>query len=238
MFSRALKIALAILAVSSYKTVPLAYMVRFYWKVTKSLLIKRKQYKKTKENTYGVGKHKLDIFRAVTCHTYASPLEIDMYMHKSNSTYLVDLDLARTDLVLQVFQKLFMKYWNNENGEFRRQSIHNCPYIPVGTIQCSFRRELKLFERYTITSSVMAWDDKWLYVLLRFLLSSGKLCAVAVTKYVFKKKGRITMKPREYIAECGLYNEEVEKINTINYELVSHLESTEGLEELAMRMDS
>lgn len=226
------------LAASSYKTLPFSYMIRFYSLVVKHLVLRRRQYLTQKENTYGIGKHKLDIFRAVTYSTYASPLEIDMYLHKSNSTYFTDLDIARTSLVCVVFQRLFMRYWNNENGEFKRKSLQNCPYVPVGTVQCVFKREIKLFECYDITSNVMAWDQKWLYVMLKFVLSNGKLCAIGITKYVFKKKGRITMRPREFIAECGLYNEEVEKINQENYKLVSQLESSQDLEELAEKMET
>lgn len=234
--SRAAKALFLLFAILSYKTLPFAYMLRFYALVGKHLVLKKRQYLATKQNTYGVGKNKLDIFRATKYLTYASPLEIDMYLHKSNSTYLLDLDIARTNHVCTVFQKLFMQYWHNENGKFKGKSFLNCPYVPVGTIQCVFKREIKVFERYDIVSNVMAWDNKWLYVMLKFVLSSGKLCAIGITKYVFKEKGRITMRPREFIAECGLYNEEVEEINKVNYELVSHLESSEGLEELADKM--
>ena len=85
---------------------------------------------------------------------------------------------------------------------------------------------------------MLAWDHKWLYVLLKFQLKNGKLCAVAITKYVFKKKGRITMKPRDFIAECGLYNDDVEKVNAENYPWVSSLETSEGLEAWAEKMES
>lgn len=234
--STAVKAALVAFAISTYKTLPFSYMVRFYTLVVKHLVVKRGQYLASKANTYGVGKNKLDIFRAVTYSSYASPLEIDMYMHKSNSTYFTDLDIARTKLVTIIFQKLFMRYWGNETGEFRRVSLQNCPYVPIGTVQCAFRREIKVFQKFDITSSVMAWDNKWLYVMLKFVLSDGKLCAIGITKYVFKKKGRITMRPREFIAECGLLNDDVEKINEDNYQLVSHLESSDALEELAEQM--
>lgn len=233
---RILKVLAAIFALSTYKTLPFAYMARFYFQVGKHLVRKRGQYIKTKENTYGVGKHKLDIFRAVKYSTYASPMEIDMYLHKSNSTYLVDLDIARTKMVVIVFQKLFMRYWGNENGEFKRQSLQNSPFIPVATVECVFANEILVFQRYDIISSVMAWDNKWLYVLLKFVTPKGKLCCVCVTKYVFKKKGRITMRPREFIEEIGLYNDDVEKINAENIKLVDHLGSSEGLKEFAENM--
>lgn len=238
MLGTVLKAALVAFLLSTYKSLPLAYPIRFYLYVFKHLISKKTQYLRTKKNTYGFGEKKLDVFRGVEYHTYASPLEIDMYLHKSNSTYLLDLDIARTHFVCLIFQKLFLKYWQNENGEFRGKALGNCPYVPVGTIQCAFKKEIKVFQRYSVVSNVFAWDHKWLYVLLKFQLPSGKLCAVAITKYVFKKKGRITMKPREFIAECGLYNEEVEKINAENYKLVSTLENSDGLEQWAAKMET
>lgn len=228
----------AVLLVLSYKTLPLAYMLRFYTLVFRHLVLRRRAYLKTKQNTYGIGQNPLDVFTPVPYHTYASPLEIDMYLHKSNSTYLMDLDIARTHFVCKVFQKLFMRYWGNENGAFRSKSLLNCPYVPVGTIQCLFRREITLFQRYTITSSVFAWDHKWLYVILKFELPDGKLCAVAITKYVFKRNGRITMRPRDFLAECDLLLDAAEAVNEKNYPLVSHLESVEGLEAFAASMDT
>lgn len=233
-----LKIVLTLVAASSYKLLPFAYMLRFYYQVFRHIFTKRIAYRRTKANSYGIGANELDLFKPVSYLTYTSPLEIDMYFHKSNSTYFTDLDIARTKLISMIFQKLFMKYWNNESGEFRTKSLKNMPYIPVGTVQCAFKREFKVFELYKIISSVYAWDHKWLYVLLKFVLSKGQLSAVAVTKYVFKKKGRITMKPREFIAECGLLNENVEKINVENYENVKYLETAEGLETWAATLDS
>lgn len=237
MITSVLKLLAVVGLLSTYKTLPLAYPIRFYFLVFKHIIIHKNAYIRTKRNTYGLGASKLDLFKAVSYSTYASPLEIDMYLHKSNSTYLLDLDIARTSFVCLVFQKLFLKTWLNESGEFKSQSLGNCPYVPVGTIQCIFKREIKVFQRYDIISNVLAWDNKWLYVLLKFVTSDGKLCAIGITKYVFKKNGRITLRPREFIAECDLYNEAVEKINEKNYRLVSHLESSEDLEQLADQME-
>lgn len=222
---------------ANYKAVPFAYFVRFYALVFRNLIVPLRKYRRTRQNTFGIsGAHKLDIFRAVAYTSYAAPLEIDMYLHKSNSTYFVDLDLARTKFVCQVFQKLFLSNYENERGDFAKRSISNFPYVPVGTVKCVFKHEIKAFQRYTIVLSVLAWDDKWLYVLLKFE-SKGKLCALGVTKYVFKR-GRRTIKPRDFIEICGLYNKEAEAINTNNYPLVAHLERSDGLEEIAARMDA
>lgn len=232
------RVGFLLFLVATYKTLPFSYCIRFYYLVLKNVVLTRLKYRQTKQNTFGItGKSKHDLFRAIDYHSYASPLEIDMYLHKSNSTYFLDLDLARTQMVSKVFQKLFMSYYDNEFSEFKGKKFSNYPYVPVGLVQCLFKKEIKLFQRYTISSNVLAWDDKWLYVLLKFVVSNNKLAAVAVTKYVFKKNGRITIKPRDFISQCDLYNEEVEKINRENFKLVEHINSTlDGLDELAERM--
>lgn len=229
------KLAVVAFAIASIKNIPLSWVVQFYWRVFLTLVVPRRKYLKTKSNTFGIGTKPLDLFEYTTFNTYVSPLEIDMYLHKSNSTYFQDLDLARTTLVTTIFQTLFYKYYDNVNGYFKGKAVSNLPYIPVGTVLCSFKRELKVFQRYQIKSRVLAWDNKWLYVLLKFVThkkGAEVVCAVAVTKYVFKRNGRITIRPEEFIKELGLYNDEVVAVNEKNYQLVSHLADSTGLEEV------
>lgn len=219
---------------STYKTLPFAYVFRFYYRLIVNLALPRKRYLLNgKQNTFGItGKtNKLDLFEYTTMETYVSPLELDMYMHKSNSTYSIDLDIARTNVVTKVFQRFWYKYYDNENKEFKGMSLSNMPYVPVASIQCIFKKELRLYQRYNVKSQIFAWDEKWIFVLSKFVLpGSEKLCSIAITKYVFKKKQRITIKPEEIIKDCGLWNDEVVKVNKKNYEMVRYMASTEDLE--------
>lgn len=228
-------VILAFLA-STYKTLPFAYLLRFYHHVLITLLWNRKKYLASgSNNTFGItGKsNKRDLFKWVGIKSYVSPLEVDMYMHKSNSTYLIDLDIARTKMVCQVFQKLFFNCYFNVHGDFKAQSIANFPYIPAANVQCAFIRELKPFQKFEIHSRVLAWDKKWLFVLSKFTSNNGRtLHTIAITKYVFKKKQRITIVPEEYIKECGLWNEEVAAENETNFKLVLNLVSNDGLEKI------
>lgn len=230
--------------ISTIKTIPFSYLLQFYYRVVINLVLPRFKYLANgKKNTFGItGESPLDLFSYTTFNSYVSPMEIDMYLHKSNSTYFQDLDIARTNLVTKVFQKSFYKYFDNENNDFKTAGkISNFPYIPVGSIQCLFKKELKIFQSYKIKSKVLAWDEKWLFVLSKFVIPDKKsdngerLCAVAITKYVFKKNGRITIKPTELIKECNLYNDEIEKINKVNYELISHMSDSTDLELIASK---
>lgn len=225
-----------LLLVSSIKTLPFAYVLRFYYQVVQSLTISRSKFHRSnRTNTYGITGPD-DLFQWVTLDSYVSPFEIDMYMHKSNSTYFLDLDIARTKLVVRVFQKLFLNFYDNIDGEFKSKGIANYPYIPIATVQCSFKRELKPFQRFRISSRVFAWDHKWLFVLSKFTTGPDeKLHAYALTKYVFKKKGRITMVPEEYIKEAGLWDEHVAAENVENYKMVQDLANNDSWEGIASK---
>lgn len=39
----------------------------------------------------------------------------------------------------------------------------------LGGTSCSFRREIKLYEKYEIWSRVLCWDEKWLYIVSHFV---------------------------------------------------------------------
>ncbi|CAK7894716.1 hypothetical protein CAAN1_10S04588 [[Candida] anglica] len=237
-----LRILVYIFLLSTYKTLPFAYVIRFYHVIVRNLLFHRSQYNhNNKLNTFGRGvTNPLDVFKPAITKTYVSPLEIDMYLHKSNSTYFIDLDIARTDLVTKVFQKLFFRYFDNDNGHFPKAGkISNFPYVPVAAVETHFKHELRVFQPFEIHSQVLAWDKKWLFILSKFVTKSAKgdekICAITITKYVFKR-GRLTISPEEMLKECGYWSDEVDQLNKKHYPVVQDMATTDKLEELAMAM--
>ncbi|KAK6198153.1 uncharacterized protein RJT21DRAFT_55239 [Scheffersomyces amazonensis] len=233
MLKLAAKVFFVALLVSSHKTVPFAYFFRFYYHVFRSWIFTRLAFlSNARKNTNDLPD---GLFTWITLSTRVSPLEIDMYIHKSNSTYFLDLDIARTKLVLRIFQATWWNHYDNISKEYKSTGLANIPYAPIGTVKCTFKKELKVFEQFDIKSRVFAWDSKWLFIISKFVTvrkGQEKVHAIAMTKYVFKKNGRITIKPEEMIAEGGFLTEEVKKQNEINYQLVTHLVSTDQLEEL------
>lgn len=77
------------------------------------------------------------------------PNDLDVFFHVNNGVYLTYADLGRTDLILRsnTLGKLLKKGWY--------------PVIAGATIE--LRRSLKLGQLVTITTRVMAWDDKSVY---------------------------------------------------------------------------
>lgn len=146
-------------------------------------------------------------------------LESDYNLHKSNSTYFSDLDIARTALAIRLLSPgvgLLSKEIDQETLETCRKEGKPAPkklpwmYVAVGSVYCSFKREIKPFERVNIQSKAVGWDQKWLYVLSFYLRPSSRkgaqekpiLLATALTKYVVKK-GRLTIPPERVLRTSG-----------------------------------
>ncbi len=82
------------------------------------------------------------------------PTDLDVLRHVNNGVYFSLMDLARVDLMRRsgLFGKLVKRGWY--------------PVVMAETMQ--FRRSLKLFERFTIVTRVLTWDEKGILVEQRF----------------------------------------------------------------------
>lgn len=203
---------------STYKSLPGAYYIRFWFYVIRNLFVPAVTGKNT-NNIKTLQNDKYGVFRHTTLSTYCSWFEIDGYFHKSNSTYFEELDIARTDLMTKVFQKLFL-------------TSKRYPYLPVAETSSCFFKDIAPLQKYQIQSNVLCWDKKWLYILSKFTVNNGStLVSLALTRYVFKD-GRRTMKPADVLEICGLYNEEVEKISAENFLSMGEHNGFENIQKL------
>lgn len=213
-FTTTLKYLFYAYLASSYKSLPLAYYVRFYYIIVKNLILPKSLRQE----------HKIKSpFQIDSYKTYNSPFECDFYMHKSNSTYFEELDIVRTQLMTSIFQKFFI--------EFPTES-KTWPFIPVANIFCNFKKEIKPFEKYRVDSRILAWDSKWLFIISKFVTEKkgeDVICSTAITKYVLKD-GRKTIKPEEALKFVGLWNEEFELKSQKNLKLVEYFIDTNDLD--------
>ncbi|KAJ5690915.1 hypothetical protein N7488_012482 [Penicillium malachiteum] len=159
------------------------------------------------------------IFRPRHTHSYCSIAEIDMNLHKSNSTFYADIDLSRIELLAILFKDAITPLSPRaslapENAYSRRNRRR--PLIAaLGGVNCVFRREIKPYQRYEIVSRVLTWDEKWIYIVSYFLkpsrakqledaeIADDRILASAVSKYVFKQ-ARQTVQPAEVLTNLGL----------------------------------
>jgi hypothetical protein len=127
------------------------------------------------------------------------------------------MDVSRTPVVARLFgagrdvvsQEFDVEIAAQAVAEGKKPSKKKLPiFIALGGVYCSFKREIKPYERYEMRSELVAWDEKWLYIVSYFLKpdkSKGTqvVAAVGVSKYCVKK-GRWTV-PVERLLRAGGY---------------------------------
>ncbi|KAJ4213382.1 hypothetical protein NW760_015142 [Fusarium oxysporum] len=158
--------------------------------------------------------------------------ECDFNLHKSNSTYFTDLDVARSHLSGILFAPIF----------FGSTPLGRCNLV-VGAVSCVFRKEIKPYQPYELSTKVVSWDEKWIYMVTHFVSlgtarpqgympeafqradsppcpslapeaeSKNEVLASAITRMVFKK-GRITVPPADVLKACGFHPERAQEPDT------------------------
>lgn len=136
---------------------------------------------------------------------------------KASNELLNDLDHNNTQLILALFKKALRPC---RHGHYAK-TFH------IGGTSCSFHRRIPPFTKYQISSRVLCWNHKWLYVVTSVskpgsCISMPRLqapiniydqleaeseldhvYASAITQYVFKK-GHNTCTPGSIMDECNL----------------------------------
>jgi len=117
------------------------------------------------------------------------PNDLDALLHVNNGVFLTLMDLGRVDLLLR----------SDAHHAIRKKGWY--PVLAAGTIR--IKRSLKLFQKFTIRTSVIGWDERSVYLEQQFI-SKGKLVAKAVVdaRFLSKKGGGVT--PTELLAFLDL----------------------------------
>ncbi|KAH9232927.1 hypothetical protein K456DRAFT_1838181, partial [Colletotrichum gloeosporioides 23] len=161
------------------------------------------------------------LFLPAISATRSPMLECDHNMHKSNSTYFTDLDMSRGNISLVLFRKPFNPFPGPKNF-----------IMILGGADCVWRKEIAPYEAYELWTRVLAWDEKWIYLVSHFVKAgkfvpseyamkpsstakkgrsrgntesdpSKAVFASSIARYVFKN-GRKTVPPEKALLECGL----------------------------------
>jgi len=102
----------------------------------------------------------------------ALPFDCDYNMHMTNARYLSFMDLGRTHLTKQagILTQVYKKKW-----------------LPIATsVEISYFREIKPFQRFYLHSRLISWDEKYWYIRQEFN-SGDRLHAVAMVRGLFVK---------------------------------------------------
>lgn len=150
MLYKVLAALLVLLAVDSYKYLPLAYTIRFY-----NVVIGNLYFRKFKPTT------STSVFAINTRQDRCCILECDLFgLHKNNVTYFTDLDIARTDCALRALSVYFQHCQKQKKGSI--------PFVPLASITNHFLKEIKPFQKYNTMTKIVGWGDKWVWLITLF----------------------------------------------------------------------
>ncbi len=103
------------------------------------------------------------------------PNDLDVNFHVNNGRYLTLMDLGRLDLMIR----------SRTLGIFIKRKWY--PVLGAATVR--FKRSLRLFEKFTLTTRILGWDDKWVYMEHR-IETAEHLAVIAIVKALVRTKGR------------------------------------------------
>ena len=122
----------------------------------------------------------------VTMHVM--PNDLDFLGHVNNGIYLSLMDLGRMDLMIR-------------SGKW--QQLKGLGWYPVAaSVTITYRRSLRVWEKYVLETKVVGFDDKAMYVEQRFV-RDGEVYVVAIMRARFLKTsgGTVTVAEISELAE-------------------------------------
>ncbi|KAH6867895.1 hypothetical protein BKA70DRAFT_1392694 [Coprinopsis sp. MPI-PUGE-AT-0042] len=166
------KALIGLLFLVNARSWPLVWHVRiWYWAIAKrmeyrifrwSTAFSSKAVRAKKEDEWvertlgGMGKHPFDYVSVY--HSWASLDESDFNMHLSNSSYAKTLDAARFKVAMEMFVNFF----------------RGGGWLPLAATQYHFICEIPILANYEVRSRIGGWDEKWFYVVSKFVMPANK----------------------------------------------------------------
>lgn len=129
-----------------------------------------------------------DFFDESTVSFITWPTDLDVFCHMNNGRYLTLLDLARFDCLIR----------SGLTTILRQKKCF--PVVTAETIQ--FKKSLKLFNRFTVKTKLLGWDEKSFYI-EHIFVSKQKVCAVAIIRGQIVKTAGGTLSPLEFLSFAG-----------------------------------
>lgn len=94
-----------------------------------------------------------------------------------------------------------------------------------------FKKEIPPLQPYTIETRIWTWNEKWLFLQHRFIITGQdnkvEVCCIATSKIVFKLTSGKTVPPAEIFQICGHYDtindKQIKEKRRKNWETAKHL---------------
>jgi acyl-CoA thioesterase FadM len=113
------------------------------------------------------------------------PLDLDLNLHMTNARYMALMDLGRMNLILQtgLGRLVVRERWG--------------PVIASALVR--FRRPLHLLEAFSLSTRIIGWDEKWIFIEHRLERGGDLICHALVKGLFMSPKGAV---PPARIAEA------------------------------------
>ena len=120
------------------------------------------------------------------------PHDLDLSMHMNNGRYWTLMDLGRVDVMIR-------------SGLWRGILKHRwVPVVSAGTIR--FRRELRLFQTFTLETCIVAWNETSV-VMEHRLVSNGRQSRPIVAASALARAGLYDRKAKAFVPVRHLFDE-------------------------------
>lgn len=136
----------------------------------------------------GLFKPRIDLLGQATIHMRIWPNDLDLNVHANSGRYLSFMDVGRMELLvrMRLLRRVIRRGWR-----------------PVaGGAMISYRKSLLPFERFTIRSRVLCWDEKWFYFEHIIENASGDLASMATVRGLFVGREG-TVSPSDFLKLAG-----------------------------------
>jgi acyl-CoA thioesterase FadM len=102
--------------------------------------------------------------------------DLDAFGHMNNGRYLQIMDVARTEWMLRtgVADAIRKERW--------------APMLGGGVVR--YRHSLRLFQRYTVRTRLLGWDERWFYLEHSFMDHRDRCVAVGVKRAGLRAENR------------------------------------------------
>ena len=115
------------------------------------------------------------------------PNDLDINIHMNNGRYMSVMDLGRFDIILRT-------------GLWRLVTRRRLQPV-IASAMVRYRRPLAPFERFTLSTRLIGWDSKWLYIEHRLERRGELVCHGVVRGTFLERSGSVP--PAELAAALG-----------------------------------
>ncbi|KAI8637925.1 hypothetical protein BD408DRAFT_394908 [Parasitella parasitica] len=174
-----------LVAMAHINSLPFSYTIRSWW-LLRALVARAEKLELKPEYLFAI------VSQSQRCMWD----DIDYNQHMNNSTYNKNLDFCRIHLLYVVLPKIMMEPDHNIFA-------HNAGVFTL------FKKEIPPLQPYTIETRIWTWNEKWLFLQHRFVITGGntvQVCCIATSKIVFKLTSGKTVSPAEIFQICGHFD--------------------------------